>query len=179
MKKHFLIFMTLTLFLSCSQNEIDIDNDYLFNGRGGIKCEVDGVLLKPSTALVYTNATLNSDTTTEGIPFLTLSFHNSNVSTGLGYQLIRMSLIDVDSRSNLTGNTYELLSQANDHNFGNYVLGGQVNTFETNENFTGELKVLYHDVETRTLGGTFWFDAENSENEIREIRNGEFDMTIN
>lgn len=178
MIKYFLLLVTLSLFVSCSKNDVDISDEYVYNGSGGIKCEVDGVLLKPSTAIVYGNARLNADSTLDGIPFMTLSFLNNDVSTGLGFQAIRVAIMNVDPKNNLVGNVYELKTEENGENFGNYILGIE-NTFATNQNYTGQFKVLYHDVEKRVLGGTFWFDAENSENETRQIRNGEFDLRIN
>jgi hypothetical protein len=177
MKKYILLFISLNLLVSCSQNEIDIDNNYSFDGRGGIKCEVDGVLLKPSTAIIYGNATLNSDTTTDGIPFMSLSFHNNNQSTGLGFQYIRIFLNDVDYRDDLTGLIFELGSEENNESYGEYGVG-EFGDGATNENYVGELEVIFHDVDERILGGTFWYDVENSNGEIREIRNGEFDMKI-
>ncbi|WP_040282757.1 hypothetical protein [Psychroserpens damuponensis] len=177
MKKYFLLFLIINLFISCSQNEIDIDDSYSFNGRGGIKCEVDGVLLKPSTAIIYGNASLNSDSTLEGIPFMSLSFHNSNQSTGLGFQVIRILLNDVDSRDDLTGLIFELKNEENGESYGEYSVGG-FGDGATNDVYVGELEVIYHDVDERILGGTFWYDVVNTNGEIREIRNGEFDMKI-
>jgi len=178
MKRYFLLFIAITLVVSCSQNEIDIDDNYVFDGRGGIKCEVDGVLLKPSTAILYGNATLRQDSFLDGTSFLTMGFHNSNESTGLGFQYIRILLYDVDARNDLTGEIYTLGNEENQESFGEYGVGG-FGDGATNENYIGELEIIYHNVEERILGGKFWYDVVNQNGEIREIRNGEFDMKIN
>ena len=61
MKNIILSVFAIFCFTSCTQNDIEISDQYVYNGKGGIKCEVDGVILKPSTAIVYGNAELRFD----------------------------------------------------------------------------------------------------------------------
>ena len=177
MKKYLLFFVFMALFMSCTQNDIDIDDNYTFDGSGGIKCEVDGILLKPSLAIIYGNARLRQDSFSDGIPFLTMGFHNNDESTGLGFQYIRILLNDVDSRNDLTGEIFILGNEENGESYGEYGVA-EFGDGATNEDFFGELVILYHDVDERILGGTFWYDVVNTNGEVREIRNGEFDMKI-
>ena len=172
MKKIILLLVILNLFIQCTQNDVAISDQYIYNGRGGIKCEVNGILLKPTPGFLYTHSSLSYHID-NGVPFLNLSFVNSSMSG----QIIRMKIINVNPNTNLTGNTYELKSQLNSESFGHYY--GNDADFYTNQNFTGEFKILYHDVGKRILGGTFWYDAENSTGVICQIRNGQFDMTMN
>lgn len=177
MKNIILILITLFCLTSCTQNDIEISDQYVYNGQGGIKCEVDGVLLKPSTAIIYSNAELRFDSDSNNVNFMSISFHNSNTSTGLGFQSVRVKIMNVNSNTDLKGNVYSLKDEINNESFGNYIRNDFENKYKTNNIVNGELKVLYHDVQKRKVGGTFWFDALNNEGVIVKIRNGEFDLT--
>jgi len=48
--------------------------------------------------------------------------------------------------------------------------------YSTTNIFVGELVLTYLNIEKRTISGTFWFDAVNSEGEVIEVRDGRFDM---
>ncbi len=177
MKNIILIIIALFCLTSCTQNDVEISNQYVYNGLGGIKCEVDGVLLKPSTAIVYSNADLRFDSDNNNINFMSISFHNSNTSTGLGFQSVRVKIMNVNSITDLKGNVYSLKDEMNNESFGNYIREDFDDKYNTNNIVNGELKVLYHDVKKGKVGGTFWFDAINDEGVIVKVRNGQFDLT--
>lgn len=177
MKNIILSLFTLFFLTSCTQNDVEISDQYVYNGKGGIKCEVDGVLLKPSTAIVYGNAALRFDSDNNNINFMSISFSNSNTNTGLGFQAILIKIMNVNSNIDLKGNVYSLKEEINNESFGNYIRNDFENKFKTNNIVNGELTVLYHDVQKRKVGGTFWFDAINNEGVIVKIRNGQFDLT--
>jgi hypothetical protein len=177
MKNIILSVFAIFCFTSCTQNDIEISDQYVYNGKGGIKCEVDGVILKPSTAIVYGNAELRFDSDNNNIHFMSISFHNNNTSTGLGFQAIMVKIMNVNSTTDLKGNTYSLKEEINNESFGNYIKNDFENKYKTNNGVNGELKVLYHDVKKRKVGGTFWFDAINNEGIIVKVRNGQFDLT--
>lgn len=176
-KKYFAFLMAMFLFISCTQNGLEISDQYVYTGLGGIKCEVDGVLLKPSTAIIYRNAELSFDSDNNNVKFMTISFTNSNESTGLGFQFVRVKVMNVDANTDLRGNIYSLKDEINNESFGNYVRNNFENKYKTNNIVNGELKVLFHDIKKRKVGGTFWFDAVNNEGNIVKIRNGQFDLT--
>ncbi len=178
MKKKLVLIISILTFIACDTASVDLDDDnYVFDGRGGIKCEVDGTLLIPSASIIYGNATLRQDSFSDFTPFLTMGYHNNNQSTGLGFQYIRILLYDVDSREDLTGQIYYLYDEENQESFGEYGAGNFVDGSTTTE-YYGEVEIIYHDVDERILAGTFWYDVVNENGEIREVRNGEFDMTI-
>ena len=106
-----------------------------------------------------------------------MGYHNNNQSTGLGFQYVRILLYDVDSREDLTGQIYYLYDEENQESFAEYGAGNFGDGATTTE-YYGEVEIIYHDVDERILAGTFWYDVVNENGEIREIRNGEFDMTI-
>jgi hypothetical protein len=177
MKNIILILITLFCLTSCTQNDVEISDQYVYNGLGGIKCEVDGVLLKPSTAILYTNAELRFDSDSNNIKFMSINFHNSNTSTGLGFQFVMVKIMNVNSNTDLKGNVYSLKDEINNESFGNYIKNDFENKYKTNNIVNGELTVLYHDVQKRKVGGIFWFDAINNEGVIVKVRNGQFDLT--
>lgn len=177
MKYLFFFFIPIIFFSSCSQNDIEISDQYVYNGQGGMKCEVDGVLLKPTTAIIYGNAELRFDSDNNNVGFMSISFHNSNASTGLGYQVIRVKVVNVNANTIMKGNVYNLKNEISGESFGEYIRNDFANKFKTNDILNGELKVLYHDLQKRIVGGTFWYDAVNSEGVIVKVRNGQFDLT--
>ncbi len=176
MKKYLASLIAMIFFSSCTQNGLEISDQYEYSGLGGIKCEVDGVLLKPSTAIMYRNADLSFDSY-NNVKYMTISFHNDNISTGLGFQFIFVKAMNVDANTNLKGNIYSLKDEINNESFGNYIRNNFENKYKTNSIVNGELKVLFHDVKKRKVGGTFWFDAMNNEGIVVKIRNGQFDLT--
>lgn len=180
MKKVLTLVVLVVLFVSCSQNDVAISDQYTYTGRGGMKCEVDGILLAPSTALLYPNSNVTATLSPNGITSMVLTYTNGSVNNGLGPQGIAIVVKNANPTPNLTGTVFQLteqLVQGDFGSFGNYNQNGI--DFTTNQNVTGELKVLFHDPERRIIGGTFWFDAVSTDGGMRQIRNGQFDMTIN
>ena len=70
--------------------------------------------------------------------------------------------------------TYELRVNAPDNAFATYALGG--NFFETNSNQTGQMTITHLDLENQTVSGTFWFDVIDQNGDLKQIREGRFDM---
>lgn len=177
MKNIILILIALFCLTSCTQNDVEISNQYVYNGLGGIKCEVNGVLLKPRIAFVYSNTDFIFDSDYNNINFTSFSFHNSNTSKGLGFQSLRVKIMNVNSTTDLKGNVYLLNYEMNNESFGNYIKEDLSVKYNTNNIVNGELKVLYHDVKEGKVGGTFWFDAINDNGVIVKVRNRQFDLT--
>ncbi|WP_277633149.1 DUF6252 family protein [Avrilella dinanensis] len=51
-------------------------------------------------------------------------------------------------------------------------------TYETNNEYTGELHITKLDKDNNIISGTFWFNAINEQGEVVEIREGRFDMVF-
>ncbi|MEP5936474.1 MAG: hypothetical protein ABJ218_15265, partial [Winogradskyella arenosi] len=88
---------------------------------------------------------------------------------------INIEIVDVIPETVQVGNIYSLESEL-DSNSGKYRINSPDYNYSTDDQNTGELKILYHDLENRILGGTFEYDAIDENGVIVEIREGEFDM---
>ncbi|CAN5220698.1 hypothetical protein BH23BAC2_BH23BAC2_12240 [soil metagenome] len=77
----------------------------------------------------------------------------------------------------IEGETYYLISEGEFANFAIY--NKNIIEFQTNSEFSGEIKFTKFDDINGIVSGTFWFDAINEEGEVVEIREGRFDMKYN
>ena len=172
MKKELIFLFTSIALIACDSASVNLDDDnYEFDGRGGAKCEVDGVEFIPR--VVFSPGANSMDL--EFVKYndkelLNLSYNNRGEENK--WLSLRMTINDVNPIENdLTGLVFEL----NDLNPGTYT-DGWMNNFTTNQNYFGEFEIVFHDQNEKILAGRFWFDGINSEGNVREIRNGEFDM---
>ena len=151
----------------------------MFDGRGGIKCKVDGKLIKPKASLNGTG--LAADINFVPIPLndenlMGISFLSGGESPDFISEAIRINIIDIVAESVQVGDIYLIESELNS-SFGKYGINPATDyDYSTDEQNTGELRIVFHDVENRILGGTFEFDAINENGDLVEIREGEFDM---
>lgn len=180
MKRKFMILLSILTFIGCDVASVDVnDENYVYDGRGGIKCKVDGKLIKPKASLNGTG--LAADIVFVPFPLndennMSVSFLSGGESPDFTSEAIRIKIIDIVAESIQVGDVYELENKI-DSNFGNYGINTATDyDYSTNEQNTGELRILFHDSENKILGGTFEFDATNEEGELVEIREGEFDM---
>ena len=173
--KNLIKVLLIFLFFSCTQNDDKQLNDGVYDGKGGILCEVDGQVLKPSTAILYDNKRFTFGTNQNNIPLLSVDFTNS---TGYDFKSIRIVGFDAPYESNLVGKVFNLKKETNEESFANYDFfkNGAENKYKTNEIQNGELKILYFDKQKNIMGGTFWFDAINNNGEIVKVTNGKFDL---
>lgn len=173
--KNVLQLFLLFLLVSCTQNDDILLNDEVYNGKGGISCEVNGEVLKPSTAILYNNKSFSFGTDANNVSLLSISFTNSK---GYDFKSIQVVGFNADYESNLVGKVFNLQSETNKESFGNYnfIKDGVENKFTTTEIKKGELKILFFDKQKNIMGGTFWFDAINSNGEMVKVRNGKFDL---
>ena len=74
----------------------------------------------------------------------------------------------------IENNTYTLTNNSISNAFGTYSLSA--NFSETNEVNTGELTITHLDLSNQIVSGTFWFDVIDHNGNLREIREGRFDM---
>ena len=178
MKSILILLLSIITFMSCDEAPVDVsDENYIFDGRGGIKCKVDGKLIKPKVSFngtglaadIYFNPINNAN-------IMIISFLNGGESPDFINQAVRINIINIVAESVQVGDVYLLESEMNS-NFGKYGINPATNyDYSTNEQNIGELKIVFHDFENRILGGTFEFDAVDENGNIVEIREGEFDM---
>ncbi len=173
MKRIFILIISYLVLVSCETASVDLnDENYVFDGRGGVRCDIDGVELKPR--VVTSPGPLRAELRFESFnndESMTLRFNNTDENDT--FIAVRITVKDVNpNQEQLEG----LLIELNNYNTGGLSVNNEVD-FSTNLNYVGEFKVVYHNQSERILAGTFWYDAVNSQDEIKEIRNGEFDMT--
>ena len=173
MKKTLIFILSILCVMSCDTSSVDLnDENYVFDGRGGVKCDVDGIELKPR--VVTSPGPGSSELKFEsymGEDYITLRFDDRDESNA--FLAVRIVVKGFNpNEMNLEGMVIDL----NDYSTGMYSINTQIE-YSTNLEYTGEFKIVYHDHSERILAGRFWYNAVNSENEIKEIRNGEFDMT--
>ncbi len=177
MKTKLILILCLIGLTNCEVSSVDTDDpNYVFDGRGGIKCKVDGKLIKPKVSFSGTGLAADVEFISwNNEEYLSLSFLNDGESPDFISQSVRMKIIDVVPESIQVGNIYTLENEDN-WNYGKYSYGGIDFNYSTNDLNTGELEVVFHDLENRILGGTFHYDAIDENGIIVEIREGEFDM---
>jgi hypothetical protein len=89
------------------------------------------------------------------------------------FNLIGLSLSTI-AKEIETGETYQLLEEAEGNVFGGYFFN--TGFVYTNNMQSGELTITHLDLENQTVSGTFWFDVIDQNGDLRQIRNGRFDM---
>ncbi|WP_121666192.1 hypothetical protein [Mesonia aquimarina] len=175
--KKILVFVCISLLCSCSKNDVDVnDNNYTFDGKGGIKCKANGELIEAT--LVISPGASTKDlifTSYNNENYMSLYFTDKGEKPDFISQSIRIRVFNISPTSSLEGNTYSLQNETN-NSYGKYRINSLDFNYSTTENFIGKLEIVYHDIENRILGGRFFFDATNDNGEIVEIRDGEFDM---
>ena len=69
---------------------------------------------------------------------------------------------------------YQLLENTNGNAYGTY---SYATVFSyTNQTYTGQLKITKLDFTNSIVSGTFWFDVEDNQGIIHQIREGRFDV---
>ena len=169
--------LILFLIISCTQNDDKQLNDGIYDGKGGISCEVNGIVLKPSAAILYNNKGFSFGTNVNNVPILSVNFTNSS---GYDFKSIRLVALDASYENNLIGRVFSLGNETNQESYGNYEFhdNGDENKYVTDNVNKGELKILFFDKQKNILGGTFWFDAINGCGEVIKITNGKFDLKM-
>jgi len=177
MKNTIILILLMFTLISCDTASVDLENEnYVFDGRGGVKCEVNGNLLKPS---LVTNPGASSvwfslvDDEYYDINALRLSFRNRGKTPDFINQFVTIEVTDVSTTTSMVGNIYNL---GNEPNQGEYNIDTASSVFKTNDIYFGTLEILYHDIDNYILSGRFEFDAVNEDGEVIEIREGEFDL---
>ncbi|MEP5255469.1 hypothetical protein [Winogradskyella rapida] len=172
-KTIYILFLIIITLYSCSSDD---SGNNKFDGRGGVRCQVNGIILRSTVTyggiITLADVKFTSENNEE---YLTVELTDS------GPDFIRhsvsMTIIDVVPESVQEGDIYILDNEQNS-NYGKYVKlsGGIFYNYSTNHEKVGRLEILFHDLENRILAGTFEYDVVDENGEVVEIRNGEFDM---
>ncbi len=101
MKKLFFASLFAVLLSGCSEGKLD---DNLYDGTGGISAEVNGGLLKPQFALLYSHRTCQFDIEEGGVRTFTVGFSNSVSGAEMN---INAKAINIPE-GNLSGKTFPL-----------------------------------------------------------------------
>jgi len=175
MKKALLIISILAL-VACDTASVDLDDEnYVFDGRGGVKCKVNGSLLKPSVVTSPGARTVwFSLADYDDLNRMYISFRNRGKSPDFISQFVTIEVTDISTTTAMVGNIYNLSNQPNQ---GEYSIDSASSIYKTNDLYNGTLEILYHDIDNYILGGTFEFDVVNDDGEVIEITEGEFDLS--
>jgi hypothetical protein len=176
--KYKLIFMLCLIGLtSCEVASVHTDDpNYVYDGRGGIKCKANGELLVPKVSLNGTGAAAELQFVSwNNENYLSIYFRDGGQSPDFISQWIRIEIVDILPESVQVGNIHPLENEL-DSNSGKYRINSPDYNYSTNDQNTGQLEILHHDLGNRILGGTFEYNAIDENGIIVEIREGEFDM---
>ena len=89
------------------------------------------------------------------------------------FNLISVSL-STNAKEIEQDQTYQLIEEADGNATGIYGLSGDL--FFTNSIQTGEMTITRLDLNTQIVSGTFFFDVIDGNGNLRQIREGRFDM---
>ncbi len=178
--KHTLFILSLFLILfgctndddTTTANPVDQLPPATQNGANTVGCLVNGVALLPAGGGLTPN-TICQYPLINGEYFFNVGFFNSNISPS------KSVIIFVEKTALQQGETYILNKELDDTPGGGgefYLSAGNVDSFFTSSENTGELTISYLNPQQSIISGTFWFDAKNEDGEIVEIREGRFDM---
>ncbi|WP_299551899.1 hypothetical protein [Seonamhaeicola sp.] len=88
------------------------------------------------------------------------------VGVGLGTQKLQIE----------EGKTYELEELHDGNAVGRYAF--EIFTNYTSTSHSGEMSITKLDMEKNIVSGTFWYDIEDQDGNVHQIREGRFDMTF-
>jgi hypothetical protein len=160
---------------SCSKkdncdNPVDCLPPATQTGEGKIGCLINGEVFKPGgSQLSGPTQQANYNITFEGKLYFALIASNKNLNKSIGISLINKEITE--------GQSYILGSDLFPKDFAQYNFN--IDSFETNQTFGGEITFSKFDDVKGIVSGTFWFDAVNEEGDVVEIREGRFDMKYN
>ncbi|HRN98731.1 MAG TPA: hypothetical protein PLA69_05385 [Flavobacterium sp.] len=163
--------LLLILMLSCSddnnkpKSELDKLPPATQTGENTVGCLLDGKAFLPGKIFNPTNCFYQY---VDGEFYFVMAFTGS-----LNSVLVTVS-VGTQKLSLIEGGTYNLIELTDNQAYGGYVYG----TFEnyTSNVHSGELFISKLDSENGIVSGTFWFDIVDYEGNLREIREGRFDM---
>ncbi|WP_196891001.1 DUF6252 family protein [Aureivirga marina] len=178
----------ILLLLSCCKDDDDQTNNTIQNpvdalpeltheGKNTIGCLVNGEVFLPKGHIIQGNKIANYT-----------SFKYFQIQMAIKEAPILRSVFiqfSTEVKGLEVGRKYELNAISPDINsgWGEYSYSDSTpennyyNSYDTTNEFTGELIINHIDYSNYTVSGTFWFDAKlEGSTEVVEIREGRFDM---
>ncbi|WCM41453.1 DUF6252 family protein [Flavobacterium sp. CBA20B-1] len=187
MKKLLFILATIAFFVSCNKDdqapqpepqiaEIDKLPPATQTGANKIGCLVNGKAFLPKGQLTGSSNPYCAYYHDAFVLIIRIVKNEGNI-TGNGTESVAIYSSDIILEENMTYSLKEIQSRKNAV-FA--ITGGMAGvpdeSYETNEDYKGELHITKLDKEKNIISGTFWFDAVNEQSEKVEIREGRFDM---
>ena len=174
----FTIFTIILLITTSCSKDKDCDNpiDCLppitQTGANTAGCLVNGKVLIPDGRGLNTGSVLKAQYTYsgEGDDDFVFGLSISDLTSGGS----KMMLIRIRNKILVEGEIYELKSEGS-NSIGSYN-NGYIGSYVTTDDHRGELVISHIDPASRTVSGTFWFDAADNDGEVVEVRNGRFDV---
>ncbi|WP_304067356.1 DUF6252 family protein [Pedobacter glucosidilyticus] len=162
---------------SCKKDKTGIDAlpPATQEGRNTFGCLVNGEVLLPKVKGLGV-----------GQPVLRGSYYYQNFNEKVGYYLTISATDNNSTLKSIIINTDSLkIEQNKTYMFENFGMKGlsyarytvSLDTYYTNTDNSGELKITRLDESKKIISGTFWFDAVNEVGEKVEVREGRFDMS--
>ena len=177
MKNLLIIFATAFLFYGCDKDLFQ-GSDQLpaatQTGARTVGCLVNGKVLIPHKEGIGSPVNCFYQPDENGDYYFTMAFKDMRNNSKQTVNIFYAKII-------LKSNQEYLLNQGD-----NPIIGGGSeyyttlsNSYSTNLNSTGILKITKIDLTKGIIAGTFWFDAVNDKGEKVEIREGRFDWGFN
>jgi hypothetical protein len=82
--------------------------------------------------------------------------------------------LSTNAKEIIEGSSYDLVNEENGNATGFYGFNGDL--FFTDNVQTGQMTITKLDLNTKIVSGTFFFDIIDQNGNLREIRDGRFDM---
>jgi len=140
-------------------------------GANTFGCLIDGQILKPSLRSNSYNC-IYQLVNGEYYFHVTASNDKANILTAISIGTEKLQISE--------GEILSLEDRINGKCFGGYFKGnrntGIIENYYTVPPNTGELIITKLDFSNNIVSGTFWFDIEDNQHVIHQIRNGRFDM---
>ena len=151
---------------SASQNPINQLPEATQTGENTFGCLLDGEAFIPgggTNPLDCVYQLINGDR------FFNLQGNKRDAN----FNLLSISLTSF-ARKLEAGEKYQLLEESTGNVNAKYGING--NFYFTSEQYSGELTITHLDLTNQTISGTFFFDIIDQNGDLREIREGRFDM---
>jgi|GEM_PF-1345052 len=180
MKKALVVICTLFL-IGCSSDDEKRLSDGMWNGRGGIYCEANGLKMQPNGGLFSDDSDCTFDSyydevLNQSVPVLHIGFSQTVNGKFMAVDMFA-KLGDSTPTDDLGGKTFPLTSESFDNSYATFTIDDFDNLFRTNTEVNGELRITFHNRELHFLVGFFQYDCVDNEGNVIAVRNGKFDMS--
>ena len=168
----YILFTAFILSISCD-NDDDTPQDPLDQlpaatqiGANTFGCLLDGEVFLPGQGNLTLDAVYQN---INGEFFFSVQGNKRNTENDL--LRIGLATLNFELQENAA---YQLLENQNGNATGAYFIRTEM--YYTSVQNSGELTITHLDEENQTVSGTFWFDVQDQEDVLHEIREGRFDM---